>query len=90
MYPYLYRMCTTVSSPESAENLIRILPMMLRQRDRVLDAESATDTQEERMKSATEAVMERLNETYVAPLGIQPKKKAGAKGQAASTKRRDR
>eukprot|EP00798_Chlamydomonas_sp_ICE-L_P009352 gene9352-biopygen9267 len=38
-YPYLFRMCTNVPSPESADNLIKILPMMLRQRDRVLVAE---------------------------------------------------
>eukprot|EP00798_Chlamydomonas_sp_ICE-L_P027817 gene27817-biopygen1039 len=38
-YPYLFRMCTNVPSPESADNLIKILPMMLRQRDRVIVAE---------------------------------------------------
>eukprot|EP00798_Chlamydomonas_sp_ICE-L_P027552 gene27552-biopygen5865 len=38
-YLYLFRMCTNVPSPESADNLIKILPMMLRQLDSVIVAE---------------------------------------------------
>jgi hypothetical protein len=80
-YPYLFRMCTNVPTPESADNLIKILPMMLRQRDRVLVAEGQDGggggvlpnniVQSDRLKSATETVMQRLNDTYVAPLGIK-------------------
>lgn len=73
-YPYLFRMCTNVPTTESADNLVKILPMMLRQRDRVIIAEDGVGY-DSRMKSATEAVMENLSETYFAPLGIKKKGK---------------
>ena len=87
-YPYLFRMCTNVPSPESADNLIKILPMMLRQRDRVIVAEGKGDGDNnnnsnnvlsDRLKSATEMVMQRLNDTYIAPLGIKPVKSSKKK-----------
>lgn len=71
-FPYLFRMCTNVPTEESAENFIQILPLMLKQRDKIIDSSGT------QMKSATEAVIEKLHQTYVAPHGINRQKKATA------------
>lgn len=63
-YPYLFRMCTNVPTEESADNFVQILPLMLRQRDKIIESKGT------QMKSATEAIIEKLHDTYVAPHGI--------------------
>lgn len=77
-YPYLFRMCTNVPTDESADNFVQILPLMLRQRDKIIESSGT------QMKSATEAIIEKLHDTYVAPHGIEmspsaKKKVSGAK-----------
>jgi hypothetical protein len=67
-YPHLFRMCIDCPSSEHAENLIRILPMMLRQRDGIM--KGATQ-----MESATAKIVESLNKTYIDPLNIPRKDK---------------
>ncbi len=64
-YPYLFRMCTNVPTDESADNFVQILPLMLRQRDKIIESSGT------QMKSATEAIIEKLHDTYVAPHGIE-------------------
>jgi len=71
-YPYLFRMCTNVPTDESADNFVQILPLMLRQRDKIIESSGT------QMKSATEAIIGKLHDTYVAPHGIEmPNKKKG-------------
>ena len=65
-YPHLFRMCIDTPSAEHAENLIRILPMMLRQRDGIHSGG-------EQMESATAKIVESLNQTYIDHLNL-PKK----------------
>jgi hypothetical protein len=79
-YPYLFRMCTNVPTDESADNFVQILPLMLRQRDKIIESSGA------QMKSATEAIIGKLHDTYVAPHGIEMpnKKKGGSKNKESA------
>lgn len=79
-FPYLFRMCTNVPTEESAENFVQILPLMLKQRDKIIDSSGT------QMKSATEAIIEKLHDTYVAPHGINRQKKAVGGGNGKKNK----
>jgi len=78
-YPYLFRMCTNVPTDESADNFVQILPLMLRQRDKIIESSGT------QMKSATEAIIGKLHDTYVAPHGIEMPNKM--KGGTKKTKK---